>query len=170
MGVSVHHFSLHLTLSCSSKSPHPLLWTNSFILYTVTSPITKSLPLFQKSSNDLCSVSNELRSAQWTMFTSHKDISCSVSSEGRLVPELCPVEKRAGASLRCWMGQGHFLKSIRPSILSHSVVDTFSFHIIPVGAVHDNAVSAVPTHSYIARQSDRPYIWNTITDNFNVSI
>lgn len=59
-----------------------------------------------------------------------------------------------------WVSQGHFLKSIHPSIPSHSGVDTFPFHIII--SAWEHAVSVHPTYLYNAMQSNRPRILNTI--------
>lgn len=86
------------------------------------------------------SACSDLRPARWTMFTSHRDRKPqSVVSTGAR-DELCGKTSRAPVRCSSELGQGHFLKSIRSSILSHPGVDMFPFHIIPLSAAHETAL------------------------------
>lgn len=66
----------------------------------------------------------------------------------------CSLWKNEPGSVQLlsWISQGHFLKSIHPSILSQSGVDIFPFHIIPAGASHQTTLYEFIQHIYDTMQ------------------
>ncbi len=70
---------------------------------------------------------------------------------------LCEKMSRALGQVLVWVSQGHFLKSIHPSILSHSGVDMFPFHVIPACAVHKRAQPPSNVSMQCKRITSRTY-------------
>lgn len=66
----------------------------------------------------------------------------------------CSLWKNEPGSVRLlsWISQGHFLKSINPSILSQSGVDIFPFHSIPASASHQTTLYEFIQHIYDTMQ------------------
>lgn len=109
------------------------LFTTPTVLVTLPSPNSQQCAVCMSACSDL-------RPARWTMFTSHRDRKPqSVVSTGAR-DELCGKTSQALVRCSSELGQGHFLKSIRLSILSHPGVDMFPFHIIPLSAAHETAL------------------------------